>query len=346
VKILQRTLIFGGSGSLGKTLIKRLMCNDEVFIFSRDEAKQWTIRNEMSQIPGFKNVKFLIGDIRDKNRVNQVISSVNPGSIIAAAALKQVDVCELDPKESILTNVIGTQNIVDSVENIENLTGKSRTVLFVSTDKACSPANAYGMCKALSERLVTSMSMKENLASRFVAVRYGNVLESRGSIIPLFRYQAENCEHFTVTNPDMTRFVMTLDQSVDLISDALNIAETGETFVPRLPAMRIGDLAEIFSEIYRKSIKITGLRPGEKIHEVLINETESSRCYKFQDRFVIKNALAQASGEIFEYNSSQDVLSKENLRKHLEDLKIFERSLSTFVGKSIEEISQSQSSRE
>ena len=342
---MKKVLIFGGSGSLGKTLIKRFMSDKEVFIFSRDEAKHWTIRNEMSDMPDFRNVKFLIGDIRDKDRVIQSILTIDPDIIIAAAALKQVDVCERDPKESILTNMLGAQNIVDAVENIENITGKDRTVLFVSTDKACSPVNVYGMCKAISERLVTSMSMKENLRSRFIAVRYGNVLESRGSIIPLFRYQAENSECFTVTDPEMTRFVMTLDQSVDLIKDALENAESGETFVPKLPAMRIGDLAEIFSKTYGKPIKITGLRPGEKIHEVLINETESSRCSVVKNRFVIKNSLSQASGEMFEYNSSQDVLSLESLEKHLVDLEIFERSLSTFVGRSIEEISPVQEDR-
>lgn len=331
----KKILIFGGSGSLGKTLIKKFKDFNDVFIFSRDEAKHWTIKNEISNL---NRVKFIIGDIRDKEKVSQTIFSTNPDIIIVAAALKQVDICELDPKESILTNIAGTQNVLDAAENFEITTNKISTVLFVSTDKACSPINVYGMCKSISERLVTSFSMKKHLRSKFACVRYGNVLESRGSIIPLFKYQAKNSDFFTVTDPAMTRFVMTLDQSVDLIIDAIENSQSGEIFVPKLKSMKIGDLAEIFSNFYKKDIKIIGLRPGEKINESLINCEESSRSSFSGERYIINHSMSESSEKYFEYTSNQDILSKKDLENYLISLNIFEMELSSFVGKTIEEI--------
>lgn len=331
-------LIFGGTGSLGKTLIKRFMKDNSVFAYSRDEAKHWTIKNELSSTPGFENVKFVVGDIRDRQRVHQVIQQLDPDVVLVAAALKQVDTCELSPRESILTNLQGTQNVVESIYDIEMSTGRSRTVLFVSTDKACSPINVYGMCKAVSERLVTSMSNDPKTKSRYIGVRYGNVLESRGSIIPLFKYQAENSSHLTVTDPSMTRFVMTLEESVNLISDALDNAESGEIFVPRLPSMKIGDLAEIFSKRYNKEIKVIGLRPGEKMHEALINSSESIRCTVKKNVIAISSALTPGQGNSFEYTSADDVMTLESLEQKLMNLGILEMSLSQFEGRSIEEI--------
>lgn len=331
-------IIFGGTGSLGKRLISRFMKNNKVFAYSRDEAKHWTIKNEISETQGSENVKFIVGDIRDKQRVYRTIQQIDPDIIIIAAALKQVDTCELSPMESILTNLLGTQNVVDSVYDIEMSTGKNRTVLFVSTDKACSPINVYGMCKAVSERLVTSMSNDTSISSRFIGVRYGNVLESRGSIIPLFKYQAENLSHLTVTNPDMTRFVMTLDESVNLIVNALKNAISGEIFIPRLPSMRIGDLAQIFCRKYDKSIKIIGLRPGEKMHEALINSSESVRCDMRSDIIAVSSALSPSHGTSFEYTSADDVMTIDQLENKLNSLGILDISLDKFVGRSIEEI--------
>lgn len=331
-------LIFGGTGSLGKTLIKRFMKSCKVFAYSRDEAKHWTIKNELSSIEGFDNVKFIVGDIRDKHRVYQTIQQVNPDIVIVAAALKQVDTCELSPRESVLTNLQGTQNVVESVYDIEMSTGRHRTVLFVSTDKACAPINVYGMCKAVSERLVTSMSNDTQTKSRYIGVRYGNVLESRGSIIPLFKYQAENSSHLTVTDPEMTRFVMTLDESVNLIVKALEGAKSGEIFIPRLPSMKIGDLAEIFSKKYGKEVKTIGLRPGEKMHEALINSSESVRCAIREDVIVVSSALTPGNGDSFEYTSADDVMTIDQLEKKLTDLGILDLSLDKFEGRSIEEI--------
>ena len=336
MRSMARYLIFGGTGSLGKKLIDRLLPTDDVVVYSRDEAKHWTIKNELSGHKNIKGLEFFVGDIRDLTRVKDVIRQVRPKTIIIAAALKQVDTCELSPNESVATNLIGTQNVVQAVNELAP--NDLDAVLFVSTDKACAPVNVYGMCKAVSERIVTSQARTGHNHIRYLAVRYGNVLESRGSIIPLFKHQAEHAEFLTVTDPTMTRFVMTLDDSVDLILRALKDGETGTTWIPRLPAMKIGDLAEIYSERSGKPIRIIGLRPGEKAHEDLINESESVRTTGLGRYFMIGPAFHAGSGDRFTYTSADDVMSKEQLHEHLTRLGIIDRPLSEFKGLAIEEI--------
>jgi len=344
-------LIFGGTGSLGKKLIERLIPTSRVAVFSRDEAKHWTIKNELLSGPlaqYIDNLEFVVGDIRDAARVRDVIFKYNPENIIVAAALKQVDTCEFNPYESILTNLIGTQNVVAAASDPHCRSSQHslRKVLFVSTDKACSPINVYGMCKALSERVISSQktpAFKGAKDIKFLCVRYGNVLDSRGSIIPLFKHQASNAQHLTVTDPNMTRFVMTLDDSVNLIMTALSCGQTGETWIPKLPAMRIGDLAEIFSELCGKPIKVVGLRAGEKMHEDLINESESLRTSvlrtKDSEYYVVQPAyIAGGIGRVFTYSSNDTVMSKEQLRKHLTALGVIDMPLNQFPGLSIEEI--------
>ena len=334
---MARYLIFGGTGSLGKKLIDRLLPTDEVAVYSRDEAKHWTIKNELADHPNIGRLEFHVGDIRDSARVKDVIRQVRPQTIIVAAALKQVDTCELSPNEAVATNLVGTQNVIAAVN--EAGPQPPEAVLFVSTDKACAPVNVYGMCKAVSERVVTSQARTGLQSVRFLAVRYGNVLESRGSIIPLFKHQAEHNEFLTVTDPNMTRFVMTLDDSVDLILNTLKSGKSGETWIPRLPAMRIGDLAAIFAERSGKTVKIIGLRPGEKAHEDLINESESVRTRGGPDRhYIIGPAFNAGGGKSFTYTSADDVMSKEQLRDHLQTLGILDRPLSEFTGRAIEEI--------
>lgn len=332
-----RYLIIGGTGSLGKKLIQRLGKSSEkkgsVAVYSRDEAKHWTLKNE-----GYIS-HFFVGDIRDTPRLKEAIQQFKPNVIIIAAALKQVDTCELSPNESVKTNLQGTQNVIQA---IDELTGeavtKLHTVLFVSTDKACSPVNVYGMCKAISERLVTSKAA-HNKSINYLAVRYGNVLESRGSIIPLFKFQVENQEFITVTDPDMTRFVMTLDNAVDLIQHTIENGKSGEIWVPKLPSMRIGDLAEIFSEIYKKPIKIIGHRPGEKLHEDIINLSESIRTRVGDAYIVIRPAFETGYyGDQYSYSSNDNVLTKNELYSHLKSLGIFDMSLDDFVGSKIEHI--------
>ena len=343
---MARTLIIGGTGSLGRKLIERLLPSDEVAVYSRDEAKHWTIKNELSNGPLATRshaIQFYVGDVRDKLRVKDVIRQYLPEVIIIAAALKQVDTCELSPHESVMTNLLGTQAVIDAVNDSGS---PPRKVLFVSTDKACAPVNVYGMCKALSERVVTSQKRTGRALTDYLAVRYGNVLESRGSIIPLFKYQGMHAECLTVTDPDMTRFVMTLDQSVDLIQNTLQHGASGETWIPCLPAMRVGDLASIFSEKYGKPIKIVGLRPGEKQHEDLINESESSRVLTLENlpdlpgkkHYVIGPAFEAGTSSTFTYSSSDDVMSRAQLEAHLNNLGILDAPLQHFKGRSIEEI--------
>lgn len=341
-----RYLIFGGTGSLGKQLIERLASWNrphdaaaDVVVYSRDEAKHWSLRNELQGRKDIVMPQFIVGDIRDRSRVVEAIRLVGPDVVIVAAALKQVDTCELSPNESVLTNIVGTQNVVSAVNDLNNELPNLK-LLFVSTDKACSPVNVYGMCKATSERIVTSASARRR-GTTYLCTRYGNVLESRGSIMPLFKYQALNSPALTVTDPDMTRFLMTLDDSVDLIETALERGQSGQTWVPKLPAMRIGDLAELFSERYGKPIKVIGLRPGEKLHEDLINESESVRTILIghpPTHYVIGPAHLPGTGRRFTYSSNDTVLTKEQLKAKLEALGMFERGLDTFKGISVEEI--------
>jgi len=339
----KRILIFGGTGSLGKTLLERFSINNTILVFSRDEAKQWTIKNEMN----CENVSFCVGDIRDKGRVLDSILKFRPNIVIIAAALKQVDTCERAPNESIKTNIVGIQNVIEVIsDRVNELTvyaadrgiPKLESVLLVSTDKACSPINVYGMCKAIAERLIASCASSQSHI-KFVAVRYGNVLESRGSIIPLFKYQSENNDAITVTHKDMTRYVMTLNQSVDLIETTILRGKTGETWIPNLPSMKIMNLAEIFSEMHSKEIRVTGMRAGEKIHEDLINVTESMRTQRRGDYCVIAPSnVAPFNCEDYVMNSAKSLMTKEQLKNYLEDLEILQKSLSQFVGKNIEDI--------
>lgn len=346
---MNRIIIFGGTGSLGHKLIERYLerPHTKLLVYSRDEAKHWTIKNELADNLNRSRLDFMVGDIRDPNRVSQAIQFFEPTTIIIAAALKQVDTCELSPRESVATNLLGTQNVLSAVTAYSTLRNRELKVLFVSTDKACSPVNVYGMCKAISERVIASADYLNPGNVTYLCTRYGNVLESRGSIIPLFKYQAENAECLTVTDPDMTRFVMTLDDSVDLIEAALTLGKSGETWIPILPAMRIGDLAEIFAEQHGKEIKIIGLRPGEKKHEDLVNESESVRTRKSicqttpsttATHYIIGPALGENTRARFTYTSSQDVMTKEQLREHLEKLGILDAPLGTFKGLKIEEI--------
>jgi UDP-N-acetylglucosamine 4,6-dehydratase/5-epimerase len=331
----QKILIFGGSGSLGKSLIKRLHSQNRLLIYSRDEAKHWTIKNEF-QSP---DLLFKVGDIRDIDRIKQVITQFDPHIILMAAALKQVDTCELSPYESVQTNLLGIHNILGAVEQTAARLKSLRAVLMVSTDKACAPANVYGMCKAVSERIVSSFSGYENLNHiKFVTTRYGNVLDSRGSIIPLFRNQIKNEDHLTVTHPEMTRFMMTLDDSVDLILTALKEGSTGETWVPKIKAMKIMDLANIYAKTYHKQIVISGIRPGEKMHEALVSPPESTRTHDIGSHYIIKPSYTSyAQGNVFEYTSSQDVLTEEALERFLQGLNLLHQDIEDFVGKTIEE---------
>ena len=323
----KKILVIGGTGSLGNALVKRYLHSNELFLYSRDESKHWKMNIEYQN---HNNLKFVIGDIRDKSKLEQTLIRINPQIIILAAAMKHIDKCEYESNESIETNLIGTKNCLNVVEvNRKQLTDLE-CVLFVSTDKACSPVNIYGMCKAISESLMVEKSLYVP-DIKFVTVRYGNVLNSNGSIIPMLHKIGNdtNISEFILTDERMTRFVMTLEQSVDLIEHAIQEAESGDIVIPKLISCNVLDLLEIFSEIYNKPVSRKGLRPGEKLLESLINETQSYRLVEGKDGYKYikpsyKNLML--NNELKDYNSKINPLSKEELRKYLENLGLIEKT--------------------
>jgi UDP-glucose 4-epimerase len=263
-----KVLIIGGTGTLGKALVKKYIY-DDVFVMSRDEAKQWQMKLE------FPDVQFIIGDIRDSERVRSVLKRVDPNLIIIAAAMKHVDLCEVNTHECIMTNIFGVKNVIDAVESNN---GNIKTVCFISTDKACDPGNAYGMCKGVAEIMVTEKSFQVKNV-KFLTVRFGNIIGSRGSIIPTLQFigNSNSKLNFNLTHPDMNRYIMTCEQSMELVDHAIVYGETGDVVIPELTSMNVKDLIEIYSEKYNKPIVETGLRPGEKVREVLINDTQLMR---------------------------------------------------------------------
>ena len=271
---------------------------------------------------------FIIGDIINKGKIEETLLRIKPNIIIIAAAMKHVDQCEYNTDQSLNTNLLGIKTILDSVEKLHSeLLYILKTVLFVSSDKACSPINIYGMCKALSESLLVEKSHYVK-TFKFVNIRYGNVLNSRGSIIPLLHMigSATDKIHFTLTNENMTRFVMTLEQSVDLIEHALINGESGDTIIPKLISLKVKELIEIFSEKYNKPIKITGIKPGEKLLESLINKTQSGRIKHNGEYIHIKSIYnfneAIVEDELLEYNSKINPLSKTELKTYLINLNL------------------------
>jgi UDP-N-acetylglucosamine 4,6-dehydratase len=318
-------LIFGGTGSLGYEVVKKYLPNNIIYNYSRDECKHWQMKLDFNHN---KQLNFIIGDIINKPKVEETLLRVKPTIIIIAAAMKHIDQCEYNTDQSLNTNLLGIKNILDAIERLQKeLIASLKTVLFVSSDKACSPINIYGMCKALSESLIVEKSYYIKTI-KFVNIRYGNVLNSRGSIIPLLHLIGNDKEktHFTLTNENMTRFVMTLAQSVDLIEYALINGETGDTVIPKLISLRVKDLIEIFSEMYEKPIKITGIKPGEKLLESLINKTQSGRIKQNGDYTHIKSIYnfneEIIEDKLIEYNSKIHPLKKEELKDYLIKLKL------------------------
>lgn len=312
-------LFFGGSGSLGNAFITKHLAKNKIVVYSRDENKHWKMGLEYKN----PNLSFIIGDIRDKERVANAITRTNANYIIIASALKHVDRCEFAVHESYQTNFLGTMNVVNAVEENQTQLKNLECVLFVSSDKACEPTNVYGLCKALSETAIIEKSLYVK-SIKFVNVRYGNVLNSRGSIIPLLHEIGKDTQkaHFTITHNDMTRFVMTLDQSVSLIEHAIENAESGDVVLYGLVSMYLRDLLKIFSEIYDKPIVLGEVRPGEKLHESLISETQSHRLVKGKnDYFYIKPPYKPSYTDIniANYNSKINPMTKDDLRRYLEE---------------------------
>jgi UDP-glucose 4-epimerase len=253
----------------------------EVRIFSRDEKKQFDMRHEFAAHP---NVTFIVGDVRDEHELHHVCSRID--IVFHAAALKQVPNCELFPMEAIRTNVIGAQNLINAA-----IDAHVERVVAVSTDKAVKPVNVMGMTKALQERLIVNANRApHNRGTRFCCVRYGNVMHSRGSVIPLFKRQLRDGKLLTVTHPEMSRFMLTFGDAADLVLYAMEQMQGGELFVKKAPSARIVNLAEVLIELAHvgeREIKIIGQFAGEKIHEILISEEEGTRCQDHDDYFVV-----------------------------------------------------------
>lgn len=321
----KKILIFGGTGSLGYEFVTRYIKNNNIYNYSRDECKHWKMKLDFNNDP---RLHFIIGDVIQEKKVRETLLRVKPDLIVIASAMKHIDQCEYNTEQSLNTNLLGVKNILDSVENLQDVLVNLETVLFVSSDKACSPINTYGMCKALSETLVIEKAHYIKKI-KFVNIRYGNVLNSRGSIIPLLHEIGKDSlkTHFTVTHPDMTRFVMTLEQSVDLIEHAILMGRSGETVIPKLISMRVMDMIDIFSEKYGKPVKNIGLKPGEKLLESLINETQSSRIRRNGDYMHIVSVFDNTSimadtTTIQDYNSKLNPLSKDELTHYLISLNL------------------------
>ena len=265
----KKILITGGTGSFGKNVLKTLLKEDilEVRIFSRDEKKQFDLRNSIND----KRVSFHIGDIRDPSSLDNSLKGID--MVFHAAALKQVPSCEYFPYEAVQTNVMGAKNLINlSIKN--NL----EKVIFLSTDKAVYPINAMGMTKALMEKLVFAAS-KNVKKTIFCVTRYGNVMMSRGSVIPLFIDQIKNKRNITITDPTMTRFLMSLDESVNLVLHALKFGKQGDLFIQKSPGTNILTLAKALKKLFNSNVKIKtiGTRLGEKKHETLISKEEMIR---------------------------------------------------------------------
>jgi UDP-glucose 4-epimerase len=302
-------LITGGTGSLGKTLARRILSGaagtpERVIIFSRDEAKQHDMRmsymhrrvatDEIIYDNFERTLEFIIGDVRDYHSVASACAQAD--IVFNAAALKQVPSCEYFPYEAVRTNIEGPENIVRVIRE-QRL--PVETVIGISTDKACKPVNVMGMTKAIQERIFTSANLLcQN--TRFVTARYGNVLASRGSVIPLFHDQIRAGGPVTITTPEMTRFLLSLEQAVDTILAAAEHAGRGETYVPRVPAAHVTDIARVLIGDRPIETKIIGVRPGEKVHESLISEEEATRVVIRGDYYAILPMLSEidhAQGE-------------------------------------------------
>lgn len=335
----KKILVTGGTGSMGKTFVRRVLSGKlgtpkKVIVFSRDEAKQHELRvsylhrlvaTDEVIYRNFMNVlEFRIGDVRNYRDICSAVKSAD--IVVNAAALKQVPACEYFPTQAVLTNCMGAANIVHAIE--EN-GYPVETVVAISTDKACKPINVMGMTKSIQERIVTSANIL-NPNTRFICVRYGNVLASRGSVIPLFIEQIMNDGPVTVTVPEMTRFLLSLDQAVDTVITALQEANPGETYIPKAPSATVMNIAKALVESRPIEIAVTGIRPGEKMHEILVSEEEANHCIKRGDYYSILPMLPElqnvtdleSNAMTKEYSSADDVLDLDGTIELLKEHKL------------------------
>jgi len=307
----KKILILGGTGALGKTLIKRYHEDNDIIVFSRDEHKQVKLKNM------FKELCYQIGDVKDKDSLLQAINEYKPDIVINTAALKHVPICEENPYESVKTNIIGHRNLIDCVQLSNH---EIESLIFISTDKACKPINVYGMSKAISERLYIDYANKQRDV-KVVLCRYGNVLESTGSVIPYFKKLLQSgVESLPITDKRMTRFTITLKESVELIDWAYNHDEShGCIVVPKLKSMFITDLADVLAKDYgNQDVKFdyVGIRPGEKLHEEMVSLEESMRSKEFDKYFMITDEII--NNDAWSFSSDTTVINdKQELRNFL-----------------------------
>jgi len=318
-------VITGGTGYLGRALIEEILQYNphSIRVFSRDEVKHHNVQELFAHD---SRLRSLIGDVRDYTRIRKACEGAD--IVIHAAALKRLDLLEYNVEESIKTNIVGTVNVVNAA-----LDANVEKAVFISSDKACSPVNSYGACKFVSERIFTESNYsKGNKKTIFTCVRYGNVLESTGSVIPFFESKIVNGVSIPLTDPRMTRFIISDKQAVELVLKALRYSIGGEVFVPILPAFKIVDLIEILKEKHgsRTKTEVIGIRPGEKLHELMVNSSEVPRTFRFKDLYVITSSIDKYINhpeagymdekklldekQMQEYSSKDAVLPKEQIR--------------------------------
>jgi FlaA1/EpsC-like NDP-sugar epimerase len=335
-------LITGGTGSLGQTLVERILrgelgAPEKLIVFSRCEAKQhsmksaWKREYRATEDIYYANseelLEFVIGDVRDADDVRRVLKRCD--FVFNAAAMKQVPTCEYFPLQATATNVTGAANVVNAAAEFERV----RLVIGISTDKACKPVNVMGMTKALQERVLVQGNLGQDHC-RMVAVRYGNVLSSRGSVIPLFKHQIARGGPVTITRPEMTRFLMTLGSAADTVFAAAQGARPGEIYVPRVGSARILDVATTLIDGREIEIVYSGLRPGEKVHEVLVSGEEATRTAERDGYLVIAPQLPEFGDfpgpPAFEgeYSSEHQVVTGDDLRALLSGADWVDRAMS------------------
>jgi UDP-glucose 4-epimerase len=321
-----RVLVTGGTGSLGKTVVRRLLAGGSgrparVTVFSRDEAKQHDMRlsylhresatDDIIYRHSQEVLAFRIGDVRDYSALARALGDADV--VIHAAALKQVPACEYFPAEAVATNVVGAMNLVRAIRELQL---PVKVVAGVSTDKACKPINVMGMTKAVMERILVEANL-DLPGTRLVCVRYGNVIASRGSVVPLFVDQVAKGGPITITLREMTRFLLSLDTAVDTVFAAIEHALPGETYVPKVPAARVVDVAEALINGRSIPVVYTGIRPGEKIHEIMVSEEECHRTVERGGYYVIRPMLPELQQHPLgtpaltgEYSSSEITLDR------------------------------------
>jgi UDP-N-acetylglucosamine 4,6-dehydratase/5-epimerase len=326
----KKILITGGTGSLGQALTKRLLSMnvDTVRIFSRNESNQIQMENKFND----NRLRFLVGDIRDLERLKRAVEDVD--YVFHAAALKHVPKVEYNPFEAIKTNIIGSQNVIDAC-----LEEGVKKVVCIGTDKAVSPLNTYGATKLLMEKLFVAANNyldPNRHPTKFIAVRYGNVLGSSGSVVPKFIEQIKDKQKITITDPKMTRFSITMNEALDFILESTKLGQGSEVFVPKIRSYSIVDVKDALQELLGKTeVETVGIRPGEKLQEVLINEYEIDYTWEIDEKYMIVNALDKKILEKRNYDSK--IIRDENMKEYSSDKveKISKNELKEIIDKNL-----------